>query len=113
MSHDAEQYAEQLEKRLECAVEEIIALKQQLEEQQTVAKFWRQAAEHAIEGWNDLEERYEAKLEKLRDIEAMLSLTIGDDRPEWAPPITDLSPQTVDLGDGIKLTVVEDETPRE
>jgi DNA repair exonuclease SbcCD ATPase subunit len=90
--------------------EEIVALKRQLEEQQVIAKFWRQAAEHAVAGWNDLEDRYEDKLEKLRNIEAMLSLTIGDDREEWAPPITD-DPQTIDLGDGVKLTVIEDETP--
>lgn len=117
MSYEAEQ-SSKLEKRLEQAADEIIALRKRLEELDTIAKFWRQAAEHAIAGWNDLEERYESKLEKLQNIEAMLSLVIGDDRPEYAPPdplgdprTLELHGETMDLGDGIKLTIVEDETP--
>lgn len=50
-------------------------------------KFWRQAAEHAIAGWNALEDRVEAAKEAIRALEgnagAALELLGGT---EEAPP---------------------------
>lgn len=77
-------------------------------------KFWRQAAEHAVMGWNLLEDKCAATLEALNAIEdnadtvrALLGL-----EEECAPPLEDLLRElpTVDLGNG-KLRVVEDEKP--
>lgn len=54
------------ERLIETATEEIIALKRQLHDQEVIARFWRQAAEHACVGWNALEDEHELLKETLR-----------------------------------------------
>jgi hypothetical protein len=132
-----------LERKIEEAADEIIVLKRQLEEHQTIALFWRQAAEHAVVGWNALEDNHEEAMrlafaavfrarhwiERVQDMCDARAEPCPDDeelegwlnellklRGDAAPP-AQLEPrarveeQLVDLGDGIKLTVIEDETP--
>ena len=53
---------------LEKAVDEIVTLKRQLDDQRTIAMFWRQAAEHAIVGWNAEEDAHAATRDRLREM---------------------------------------------
>jgi len=94
---------EDAERRLEKCVEELLEAHRAIDDLNVQCKFWRQAAEHAVNGWNKLEDAHEALLEKL-------SALCSDDREEWAPPMP--SEQTVDVGFG-KMRIVEDETPLE
>jgi hypothetical protein len=89
-----------------------------IEDLNVQCKFWRQAAEHAVKGWNALEDRVEAAKEALRAIEhntdAVRELLGGAE--EWAPP-----PDIVSKIDFASITkdpsspgfprLVEDETP--
>jgi hypothetical protein len=96
-----EQMLQETERKLIEACEEIIALKNANEDLNTVAKFWRQAAEHACVGWNALEDEHEVLKETLRALGA-------NDSPSEPERVEE---SLVDLGDGLKLTVVETETP--
>lgn len=102
----------QLEKHegdIDCdgAAAEIRALRAAVDDLNVQCKFWRQAAEHAVNGWNKLEDEHEALLEKL-------SALASDNRDEWAPPVLHGENQdvVVDVGFG-KMRLVEDETPLE
>lgn len=90
------------EQNLARACEEIISLTRMLEEQTTIALFWRQAAEHAVTGWNALEDKHDLLLETLR------ALT----KDEASPPTAASSrtEETVDLGFG-PCRLLEEETP--
>lgn len=116
---------------VECCVREILrwrsgaetelaAANAAIEDLNVQCKFWRQAAEHAVKGWNALEDKVEAAKEALDAIEhntdAVRELLGSSD--EWAPPdivaAVDhaLSPYaSYELEPGVKLRVVEDETP--
>lgn len=89
------------DKLLEQAAEEIIALKRANDDLNTLALFWRRAAEAAVVGWNALEDKHELLLETLRAL-------VHDNT---APDAVSDTLETVDLGDGVKLRVVEEETP--
>lgn len=107
---------EDAERRLEEACEEINVLNAALEGAKQTnddlvvqCKFWRQAAEHAVTGWNALEDKYETLLEATRNAEACLANTLA-----YVAPPDDAAPaeqSSVDLGDGVKLRLVEDEEP--
>lgn len=58
------------ERVLEIAREEIIALKRQVVDLDVIARFWRLAAEHAVTGWNKLEDEHELLKETLRVLSA-------------------------------------------
>jgi hypothetical protein len=46
-------------------------------------RFWRQCAEHAVTGWNKLEDEHEAMKDTLRELARALGMTpIVDDAPE-------------------------------
>ena len=74
-------------------------------------RFWRQAAEHAVEGWNKLEDKIEHAVQ-------ILGGTFDAEAPEPAV-VSQLGaifsgeapPSTIDLGEGVTLRVVETETP--
>jgi hypothetical protein len=107
-----EKMLEETEAKLVEACEEIIALKRQLEEQTTIAMFWRQAAEHAVVGWNALDDKYEALLDKVASARNILDELV-DDREEWAPP-PDVAPlvpirERRNFDEG--TTIVEEEKP--
>lgn len=89
------------EKKLEDACDEIIALRRRLEELDTVSLFWRQAAEHAVTGWNALEDEHDLLKETLRALAAVepAPLAVSKEAVEGL----------IDLGDGVKLRVVETE----
>lgn len=83
-------------------------------------KFWRQAAEHAVKGWNALEDKVEAAKEALDAIEGNLDAArelLGglDERapPDIAAAVDKaLEPYaSYELEPGRKLRIVEDETP--
>ena len=80
-------------------------------------KFWRQAAEHAVTGWNALEDRVEAAKEALGalegNIDAVHELLGSSD--EWAPPVPVPPMQCAKEPEvnGWPLRIVEDETPLE
>ena len=82
-------------------------------------KFWRQAAEHAVNGWNALEDKVEAAKEAIDAIEGNLDaareLLGGSD--EWAPPVP-VPPMQCAISvakerevNGWPLRIVEEETP--
>lgn len=83
------------------------------------AKFWRQAAEHAVEGWNRLEEKYETAVQAIRDFfdDSVDSESLAErcerileNAPDEGPaPCT--AQLEIDLGTG-PLCVVEEEKPR-
>jgi hypothetical protein len=98
-----EQMIQEVERKLVEACEEIIALKRQLEEQHTVAVFWRQACEHAIVGWDALEDEHELLKDTLR---ALVSK-----EPEPLDVPREAVEGLIDLGDGVTLRVVEEEKP--
>jgi chromosome segregation ATPase len=59
--------------RLECAVDDL----------NVQCRFWRQCAEHAVTGWNKLEDEHEAMKDTLRELARALGMTpIVDDAPE-------------------------------
>jgi hypothetical protein len=97
-----EQMIQEVERKLVEACEEIIVLKRQLEEQHTVAVFWRQAAEHAIVGWDALEDEHELLKDTLR------ALAAKEPEPPEVPRET--VDGLIDLGDGVTLRIVETET---
>jgi hypothetical protein len=55
---------------------ETSALHRELEDLKVQCRFWRQAAEHAVDGWNKLEDEHELLKETLR------ALAREDDGPE-------------------------------
>ncbi len=76
-------------------------------------RFWRRAAEQAVDGWNALEDKVQSVLEVANALEgntaALRELLVELD-PVEPPDLVQTS--FVDLlGDGRKLRVVEDETP--
>lgn len=97
---------ERLEAELEAASKAIDDLNVQ-------CKFWRQAAEHAVNGWNALEDKVEAAREILDALEgnAFEARTLLGSSEEWAPP--ELSPYASYEVGGVKLRVVEEESPLE
>ena len=72
-------------------------------------KFWRQACEHAVTGWNKLEDKYESIIESARNAETCLANTLA-----YLEPVVEDQPAeectSADLGFG-PLRVVEEETP--
>lgn len=80
-------------------------------------KFWRQAAEHAVKGWNALEDRVSAGLEALGAIEGNVDAVreLLGSADEWAPPdiIAPLKREmgTFSLDGNTELRVVEEEKP--
>lgn len=116
------------ELRLADLDEEVRELKQQLHDANVQAAFWRRAAEQAVAGWDALEDKIDEAIQILKaateqalpgdeackEIDRALALLV--ERSPLEPPTADLEhalrelPE-VDLGDGRKLRVVEDETP--
>lgn len=89
----------------------------------TQCAFWRRAAKDAVEGWCALEDKIDTVVQKLQavavyaaqsEVAEVLALLVEADPLE--PPTLELEhalrelPE-VDLGDGRKLRVVEEETP--
>jgi hypothetical protein len=79
------------------AADEILELRRQLEDREACihaseraiddlnvqCRFWRQCAEHAVAGWNKLEDEHEAMKDTLRELARALGMTpIVDDAPE-------------------------------
>lgn len=94
---------------IEEACEEIIALRRAVDDLNVQCRFWRQAAEHAVKGWNALEDKYEMLLESARNAETCLANTLA----YVAPPVEDQPAEecgTADLGFGPRR-IVETEKP--
>jgi hypothetical protein len=116
---------EDAERRLEEACDEIIEIGRErdralkaVDELNVQCKFWRQAAEHAVEGWNKLEDKHELVIEAvgtvLEDEATSLSLTswhalevLLEELPE-----VELQPRTPQAPPRAGLRIVETETPR-
>lgn len=97
------------------AVEEILELKREIQRLELVVKhgdaaiddlnvqckFWRQAAEHAVTGWNRLEDEHELLKDTLRALVA-----------EPAAPVlhSEHTDTVIDIGFG-PMRLLEDETP--
>lgn len=87
------------------------------------ARFWRDAARQAVSGWEALEDKLDSAVQILqaatdqalpgdaacKEIDRALELLVELDplEPDDAP----LMNQSVDIGNGQKLTLVEEETP--
>ena len=86
-----------------------------IEDLNVQCKFWRQAAEHAVKGWNDLEDRVEAAREALVAIEhnADTALELLGMRDDCAPPAPriDFAALTKDPASQGFPRLVEIETP--
>ncbi len=87
-----------------------------INELEVQCKFWRQAAENAVNGWNALEDKVAAAGDALDAIVSNVAAArelLDYDEPAPIDELTSML-QTlpdVDLGDGVKLRVVEDERP--
>ncbi len=125
---DGERRIAELEEVIACQATYIATAAQTIDDLDLQCKFWRQAAEHAVKGWNDLEDRIEAAREVLDTIEGNVDaarelLGGADEWDEWAPPDPEVvamidsmmqglkTDGEIDLGEGVKLRVVEDEVP--
>ncbi len=83
-----------------------------IEELDVQCKFWRQAAEHAVKGWNALEDKVEASREVLRAIEHNVDAAheLLGSTDEWAPPESVVvNESTITMSDGTVLHAIEDE----
>lgn len=85
--------------RLEDAERRLLEACNEINDLNVQCKFWRQAAEHAVDGWNKLEDEYEGLLEKIDTL-------ASDARDEWAPP----APVGFDPFAGV--TIIETEKKR-
>ncbi len=84
---------------LEAACDEIIALTRTIDDLRVQCKFWRQAAEHAVTGWDKLEDEHELLLDTLRAL-------VHDNTPELPATIAELKQSLPGF------TIVETEKPR-
>lgn len=93
-----------------------IASREAIEDLNVQCKFWRQAAEHAVKGWNDLEDRVEAAREALVAIEhnadtALELLGIEEDAPPYTVSGISFASITKDPSSPGFPRLVETETP--
>ena len=120
LEHDlctAQHACEDLEHCVEQRHDELTTAIAAIEDLNVQCKFWRQAAEHAVKGWNDLEDRVEAAREALVAIEhnadtALELLGMRDDCAPVAPSI-DFAAITKDPTSTGFPRLVEIETPRD
>ncbi len=97
----------ELRKDVRLAESVLAASKQTIDDLTVQCKFWRQAAEHAVDGWNKLEDEHETLLESIRAIDTVID-KIVDDRAEWAPPR-----EALEIAQSLPgFTIVETETTR-
>jgi hypothetical protein len=99
---------------LEDAVNEINVLnaavegsKQTIDDLFVQLRFWRQAAERAVNGWNLLEDRYEQLVQSSRDAAAQITSTLAHLEP-YADADEDIPLGSE--GDEGGYTVIESET---
>lgn len=99
---------------------EVSELTQQLHDANVQAAFWRRATEQAVTGWDALEDKIDQAVQILQkatgfgDVKAALAILV--ELSPLEPPTAELEAvlrelPEVDLGDGHKLRVVEEETP--
>ena len=124
LEHDlctAQHACEDLEHCIAERHDELTAANAAIDDLSVQCKFWRQAAEHAVKGWNDLEDKHEQLLATARGAESLLANTLAflDPPCESAPAIVEEIPR-IDFAAITKdpastgfprLHVVEEETP--